>query len=157
MCHELYDPCRRSQFWAVLYLVQATAALEAATAAERLRTVLPAVAEAATEAAQALRQPAAACAGTWQQHGGHADARPAQAAAVYERFVEKLMGKSGQSAGQQGPAQRQRPKFAAGQEEQEGGSGERQLTVSEQVSALIKEATSLDKLAQMYEGWSAWI
>ena len=31
------------------------------------------------------------------------------------------------------------------------------LSVEEQVAVLIQEATSLDNLAQMYEGWSAWI
>ena len=31
------------------------------------------------------------------------------------------------------------------------------FSVEKQVDVLIREATSLDKLAQMYEGWSAWI
>ena len=31
------------------------------------------------------------------------------------------------------------------------------LSVSEHVDRVIGEATSLDNLAQMYEGWSAWI
>lgn len=31
------------------------------------------------------------------------------------------------------------------------------LSVKEQVQVLVEEATSLDNLAQMYEGWSAWI
>ena len=31
------------------------------------------------------------------------------------------------------------------------------LTVQQQVHELVGQATSLDRLAQMYEGWTAWI
>ncbi|XP_032817004.1 serine/threonine-protein kinase SMG1 isoform X1 [Petromyzon marinus] len=33
----------------------------------------------------------------------------------------------------------------------------RRMTVTEQVDYVIKEATSLDNLAQLYEGWTAWV
>ena len=50
------------------------------------------------------------------------------------------------------------PQGAARQEHEgdvfERGEG---LSVKEQVQVLVEEATSLDNLAQMYEGWSAWI
>ena len=35
--------------------------------------------------------------------------------------------------------------------------GEQGLDVEQHVDQLIKQATSLDKLSQMYEGWTAWI
>ncbi|EIE27166.1 hypothetical protein COCSUDRAFT_34708 [Coccomyxa subellipsoidea C-169] len=140
---------------------QVAVALEAATAAERLQSVLPSVAEAATAAVQALQQPGAARvahAGTQREHGGRGTARQAQAVAIYERFMDKLTGRGGQRSGQQGAAQGHRLHGAAGGDEGQGGDvSNRPLSVSEQVSVLIEEATSLDKLAQMYEGWSAWI
>lgn len=33
----------------------------------------------------------------------------------------------------------------------------RRISVTEQVDMVIKEATSLDNLAQLYEGWTAWV
>eukprot|EP00062_Callorhinchus_milii_P009126 gi/632952733/ref/XP_007892012.1/ PREDICTED: serine/threonine-protein kinase SMG1 [Callorhinchus milii] len=33
----------------------------------------------------------------------------------------------------------------------------RRMTVAEQVDFVIKEATNLDNLAQLYEGWTAWV
>ncbi|XP_062915129.1 serine/threonine-protein kinase SMG1 isoform X2 [Mobula hypostoma] len=33
----------------------------------------------------------------------------------------------------------------------------RRMTVAEQVDYVIKEATNLDNLAQLYEGWTAWV
>ena len=47
----------------------------------------------------------------------------------------------------------------AARQEHEGGVFEQRegLPVEEQVQVLVEEATSLDNLAQMYEGWSAWI
>jgi len=35
--------------------------------------------------------------------------------------------------------------------------GEKQMTVDNQVENLIREATSLQKLAKMYVGWTAWL
>lgn len=36
-------------------------------------------------------------------------------------------------------------------------SEHRSLDVEQHVDQLIKQATSLDNLCQMYEGWTAWI
>ncbi len=36
-------------------------------------------------------------------------------------------------------------------------SGEKKWSIPEQVEWTIHEATSLDNLAQLYEGWTAWI
>lgn len=33
----------------------------------------------------------------------------------------------------------------------------RRMSVAEQVDYVIKEATNLDNLAQLYEGWTAWV
>jgi len=39
----------------------------------------------------------------------------------------------------------------------DGATAGRQLSVAEQVSALIKEATNVDSLAKMWEGWMPWV
>ncbi|XP_045076032.1 serine/threonine-protein kinase SMG1-like [Coregonus clupeaformis] len=33
----------------------------------------------------------------------------------------------------------------------------RRMSVSEQVDCVIKEATNMDNLSQLYEGWTAWV
>lgn len=33
----------------------------------------------------------------------------------------------------------------------------RRMSITEQVDFVIKEATNLDNLAQLYEGWTAWV
>lgn len=33
----------------------------------------------------------------------------------------------------------------------------RQMNISEQVDHLLKQATSIDNLCNMYEGWTPWI
>jgi PI-3-kinase-related kinase SMG-1 len=53
---------------------------------------------------------------------------------VLQRFTAKLEGRDGLQEQERGP-----------------------LSAAAQVTALLREATSLDNLAQMYEGWSAWI
>ena len=38
-----------------------------------------------------------------------------------------------------------------------GPAGGRVLSVSEQAAAMIEQATSVDRLAVMFEGWAPWI
>ncbi|BDA50909.1 probable serine/threonine-protein kinase SMG1 at C-terminar half [Coccomyxa sp. Obi] len=146
---------------------QVAVAEEAAAAAERLQAVLSSVAEMAMEAVHARQQPAAteashadttsAHAGTLRADGGRGAARVTQAAAIYQRFLEKLQGGSGRSSEQRAHGRGDKPDVRAGEGLQEGNIEQPLLGVSEQVSVLVKEATSLENLAQMYEGWSAWI
>ena len=167
-CEVLQHPsCCPDQTLACEYLrvrgcAQVAVAQEAAAAAEHLQAVLSSVAKVAVHA---LRQPAAteaahggstaahagtmtAHAGTLRADGGRGAARGMQAAAIYQRFLENLQGRSGQSSERRVQSGNQ-PVVGAGEQPL--------LGVSDQVSLLIKEATSLDNLAQMYEGWSAWI
>ncbi|CAL8462813.1 g2346 [Coccomyxa elongata] len=143
---------------------QVAVAQEAAAAAERLQVVLSSVAEVAAEAVQqpAATEPAhagtaAAHAGTLRADGGRGAVRATQAAAIYQCFLEKLQGGSTRSSEQRPHGRVDQPEVRTGDGDQEGRIEQPLLGVSEQVSVLIKEATSLDNLAQMYEGWSAWI
>ena len=82
---------------------------------------------------------------------------------VHSRFMRKLMGTHHVVAGESDMLPVSASLAAAGEELLEDGSVGPQdgqgkaLCVSEQVEVLMQEATSLDNLAQMYEGWSAWI
>lgn len=116
---------------------QVDAAIAAATAAQQQQAALPAVAAAASAAAAHL----AGGAGAASSSEADAQRRQAYAEAVFQRFMAKL---EGREAGQ--------GKVGTGQE-----GGPEPLSVGAQVSALIRDATSLDNLSQMYEGWSAWI
>ncbi|GLC49196.1 hypothetical protein PLESTB_000192700 [Pleodorina starrii] len=62
--------------------------------------------------------------------------RRAFAAGAVRRFVAKLEGREAEGAAA-APAQ--------------------QLSVPEQVGMLVRQATSADRLSQMYEGWTAWL
>ena len=117
--------------------VQVDAAQAAAAAAQEQEAALPAVAAAASAAAAHL----ASGAGAASSSEADAQRRQAYAQAVLQRFTAKL---EGRDAGQ-----------GTGEATQEGGS--QPLSIGAQMSALIRDATSLDKLCQMYEGWSAWI
>lgn len=136
-------------------------AQEAAAATEHLQAMLSSVAQVAAEA---VHQPAAhavttaAHAGTLRADGGRGAVRATQAAAIYHRFLEKLQGGSMRISEQRAHGRGHQPAVRTGDDgDQEGRIEQPLLGVSEQVSVLINEATSLDNLAQMYEGWSAWI
>lgn len=147
--------------------MQAAIFQAAGAAAERQPALLSSLAEAAMEAAQALQQPAAAeaphadstaaHAGTLRADGGRGAVRATQAAAIYQRFLDKLQGRDGQRSQQHAHGRAKQPEVRPGEGVQEGHLEQPPLGVSEQVSVLVKDATSLDNLAQMYEGWSAWI
>lgn len=87
----------------------------------------------------------------------------AHAELVHSCFMHKLMGTHQISKGKNEPLPTST--FAAvadGAEADDGALGSQDgqrkaLSVKGQVKILIEEATSLDNLAQMYEGWSAWI
>ena len=99
----------------------------------------------------------------------------AHAAHVHDSFMRKLMGIHGGSSRGVSPlpsstaaagvalggvsgVKEGAPQGAAHQELEGGVFEQREgLSVKEQVQVLVEEATSLDNLAQMYEGWSAWI
>lgn len=86
----------------------------------------------------------------------------AHAELVYTRFMHKLRGTRYAAKGEEETAQMDSVSAVAkggivdGPPGGEDGVG-KALLVTEQVEVLIQEATSLDNLAQMYEGWSAWI
>lgn len=129
-------------------------AVKAAAAAEGLRAALPSLAQATGEAVQQVQS----AAGTCRAANCRVGSRQVHAAAIYERFMGKLMGRTGQRSGQSLAAQDSRSKAEVARgEEAPGNTNERLLSVPEQVCVLVREATSLDNLAQMYEGWSAWI
>ena len=87
----------------------------------------------------------------------------AHAELVHSRFMRKLMGThhvvAGESAMLPVSASAAAVGGAAANNIAEGPQDGQQkaLSVAEQVEVLIQEATCLDNLAQMYEGWSAWI
>lgn len=132
---------------------QVAVAQRGAAAADSLGTLLPELQLAATASAQAIRAgqadaPAATPSSTAALGTHELARRQAQASVIHNRFVAKLRGCT---------------KTVPSQQPVEGRTGsdtdgsQRQLSVSQQVSALVQEATSLDNLSRMYEGWSAWI
>jgi len=89
----------------------------------------------------------------------------AHAEQVHSRFMHKLMG-TNDIAGSK--AQSVRTSSSGKTVAVDGASGSKEgadagsehrkaFPVKKQVDFLIWEATNLDNLAQMYEGWSAWI
>ncbi|KAK9858004.1 hypothetical protein WJX84_009412, partial [Apatococcus fuscideae] len=86
--------------------------------------------------------------------------RMAHAEAVMRRFKAKLKGETaGGSAPSGGSAGQIRGVAEAGQNQSSATSlpAARQWTVEEQVDLLLRQATSLDNLSRMYEGWMPWI
>ncbi|KXZ49313.1 PI3kinase-like protein [Gonium pectorale] len=77
--------------------------------------------------------------------------RRAFASTALRRFIAKLEGREGEGAGRpEGPPSGGHAAAAVPQLSP-------QLSVSGQVDVLIRQATSVDRLAQMYEGWAAWL
>ncbi|GFR47474.1 hypothetical protein Agub_g9203, partial [Astrephomene gubernaculifera] len=68
--------------------------------------------------------------------------RRAFAAGALRRFITKLEGREGEGAGTGAQA---------------AGAPAAPLSVTEQVDLLVRQATSVDRLSQMYEGWTAWL
>ena len=100
-----------------------------------------------------------ACAEAWERRM-HAREQ-AHAELVHSRFMHKLTGTHHLAKGKEEPVAVSAPSTAAdracsGTPGSQDGTRQA-LSVEGQVAALIREATSLDNLAQMYEGWSAWI
>ncbi len=75
---------------------------------------------------------------------------------VHDKFMHKLIGACGNSNSK--VASSSPPSVSAGAGCGLTSGAEKEiLPVKEQVEVLIEEATTPDNLAQMYEGWSAWI
>ncbi|GIL51281.1 hypothetical protein Vafri_7317 [Volvox africanus] len=73
--------------------------------------------------------------------------RRAFAASALRRFIAKLEGREGEGA-------------AAGViigTTAAASAQQQNLSVSDQVDLLVRQATSVDRLSQMYEGWTAWL
>ena len=130
--------------------MQVGTAQKAAAAAEEQHRALPTLAVAAAEEAT-----------TQAGGGGNGDpsaddraAHRAYASAVFQRFTEKLHGvaHAQHAAGGSSRARHQHP-----ERQSSSLAGQEPLSPAAQVSVLLREATSLDNLSQMYEGWSAWI
>ena len=122
----------------------------AAAAAEEQHSALPMLAAAAAEEATAL-------AGGAAEGSACADDRAAQgayASAVFQRFTAKL---HGVVRAQHAPGGSSRARHQQPERQSSSLAGQTALTPAAQVSILLREATSLDNLSQMYEGWSAWI
>ncbi|KAG2500586.1 hypothetical protein HYH03_001354 [Edaphochlamys debaryana] len=103
-------------------------------------------------AAAAQQRLAAAAADHVQHHRSRRSAadearRRAFAAGALRRFVAKLEGRDGASDAGGGAASGGQP----------AGAGSVPLSVADQVEVLVRQATSTERLAQMYEGWTAWI
>lgn len=80
--------------------------------------------------------------------------RRAFAAGALRRFVAKLEGREGQLAGGGAAAG---GGGGAGAGASAGAMAPPALSVAEQVETLVRQATSVDRLAAMYEGWTAWL
>ena len=138
--------------------MQAANAQTTAAAAEKQLTALPAVAAAAAAAIAQLGTVVPGdelAAGTAQQQGSagvDADrsAQQAYAERAFHRFMAKL---EGGADGQEHGSGSSRAKHR----QSAGDTAAEPLTPAKQVSMLLREATSLDNLSQMYEGWSAWL
>ena len=127
--------------------MQIGTAEEAGAVAEEQQNALPVLAVAAAEEVASQADGAV-------EEVLSADDRAAQhayASAVFQRFTAKLHG-TAHAPGVSSRARQHRP-------ERQGSSleGQEPLSPAAQVSLLLREATSLDNLSQMYEGWSAWI
>ena len=86
----------------------------------------------------------------------------AHAELVHIRFMHKLRGTRQAAEGKEETVHMEALSAVANEGTGAGPTGAQDgigeaLSVTEQVGVLINEATSLDNLAQMYEGWSAWI
>ena len=87
----------------------------------------------------------------------------AYAELVHGHLMDKLMGVHPKAVGREQALSVSKVSVAADGAAADDGAQRSQdgqwraLSVKDQVEVLIQEATSLDNLAQMYEGWSAWI
>ena len=134
-----------------MYAKVATAETGSGVAAS-LRLLLPSLRETALASAEGIHAGQAdKCAEMQSSAAPAAPGTPelirrrAQAAVISSRFMAKLRGCTDEE------------EHASGKKSHDGDINGRQLSVSEQVSVLIQQAISLDNLARMYEGWSAWI